>query len=138
MSKRKKKTTNRSRKRRPITNPCPSHPSWSMARYRAFILSAMRKAWMKWPPKYEALARAKREYKGSNTRQKFEYQCAHCRAWFKGKEVSVDHIIPWGSIQGLSVEEAWSRLLVPVDALQVLCNKCHTKKTQQETRSDCV
>jgi 5-methylcytosine-specific restriction endonuclease McrA len=105
-----------------------------MARYRAFIRSAMRKAWQKWPPRYAALAAAKRPYKGSNPRQKFEYQCAHCCGWFMGKEVSVDHIIPWGSIQGLSLDEAWSRLLVPIDQLQVLCGPCHDTKTGAEKR----
>lgn len=49
-----------------------------------------------------------------------------------GKEVSVDHIIPWGSIVGLSVDEAWSRLLVPVEQLQVLCDTCHDAKTAIE------
>lgn len=49
-----------------------------------------------------------------------------------GKAVSVDHIIPWGSINGLSHEEAWSRLLVPVHQLQVLCEPCHDAKTEAE------
>lgn len=49
-----------------------------------------------------------------------------------GKEVSVDHIIPWGSINGLSHEEAWARLLVPVHQLQVLCEPCHDAKTEAE------
>ena len=138
MAKRKKKTTTRPRKKRPIADPCPSYPSWSMARYRSFVRSAMRRAWLRWPPKYEALNLAKRKYEGPNARQKFEYQCAHCRAWFMGKEVSVDHIIPWGSLEGLSVDEAWNKLLVPVDQLQVLCNKCHKTKTKQENSSDCV
>ena len=49
-----------------------------------------------------------------------------------GKAVSVDHIIPWGSINGLSHEEAWSRLLVPKEQLQVLCEPCHDAKTEAE------
>lgn len=54
-----------------------------------------------------------------------------------GKTVSVDHIIPWGSINGLSHEEAWARLLVPKHQLQVLCESCHNTKTtaEKETRS---
>jgi 5-methylcytosine-specific restriction endonuclease McrA len=106
-----------------------------MSRYRAFIRSAMRKAWQKWPPRYEALHAVKRSYKGSNPRQKFEYQCAHCSGWFMAKEVSVDHIIPWGTINGLSIEEAWNRLLVPIEQLQVLCSPCHDIKTAAEKRS---
>lgn len=92
----------------------------------------MRKAWQRWPPRYAALAAAKRPYRGDNPRQKFEYQCACCSDWFMGKQVSVDHIIPWGSIQGLSLDEAWGRLLVSVDQLQVLCDTCHDAKTAIE------
>jgi 5-methylcytosine-specific restriction endonuclease McrA len=103
-----------------------------MARYRAFVRSAMRKAWVKWPPRYEALRLARRNYKGSNPRQKYEFQCAHCTEYFSAKEVSVDHKIPWGSINGLSIEEAWARLLVPVHQLQILCNPCHDRKTDSE------
>jgi hypothetical protein len=52
-----------------------------------------------------------------------------------GKEVSVDHIVPWGSVNGLSHEEAWARLLVPVHQLQVLCSPCHDIKTAAEKES---
>ena len=135
-SKKTKKTVARRkpviRKKRPITDPCPAHPEWSSARYRTFIRSAMRKAWMKWPPRFAALQRARRAYSGSNPRQKFEVQCAHCEHWFAQKEISVDHIVPWGSIVGLSLDEAWSRLLVPVSGLQCLCSKCHDHKTASE------
>jgi hypothetical protein len=48
------------------------------------------------------------------------------------KEVSVDHITPWGKIDDLSLHEAWARLLVPVDALQILCKGCHDHKTDNE------
>jgi 5-methylcytosine-specific restriction endonuclease McrA len=92
----------------------------------------MRKAWQKWPPRFEALKRVRRPYVGPNTRQKWEYQCAHCSGWFLAKEVSVDHITPWGSLNGLSNDEAWARLLVHVDALQILCKPCHDRKTDSE------
>lgn len=103
-----------------------------MARYRTFVRSAMRKAWMKWPPRYEALKAARRDYHGPNPRQKFEFQCARCKHWFMQKFISVDHIVPWGSIVGLSLDEAWSRLLVPVSGLQCLCDDCHDTKTAAE------
>jgi 5-methylcytosine-specific restriction endonuclease McrA len=103
-----------------------------MARYRTFIRSAMRRAWMKWPPKYQCLHAARRPYVGPNKKQKWEAQCAHCKKWHMLKDVAVDHIIPWGSIVGLSIDEAWSRLLVGIDGLQVLCDPCHTIKTNGE------
>jgi hypothetical protein len=40
--------------------------------------------------------------------------------------------VPWGNIDGLSIEEAWSRLLVPVSGLQVLCTDCHDAKTAED------
>jgi 5-methylcytosine-specific restriction endonuclease McrA len=120
------------RKKRPIADPCSTHPQWSMARYRTFIRSAMRRAWMKWPPRYEALRLARRPYVGPNKRQKFEFQCAHCKCWHMQKEVSVDHITPWGYIWESTLMDAWSRLLVAVSQLQVLCKPCHDRKTESE------
>lgn len=84
---------------------------------------------MKWPPKFEALKLARRPAKSGNKRLKWEFQCAHCKQWFQGKDVTVDHIVPWGNIWKLSIEEAWARLLVGVDQLQVLCKLCHDIKT---------
>lgn len=117
------------RKKRPVTDPCPTYPEWSMSRYKTFVRSAMRRAWMKWPPKFEALKLARRPSQSDNKRLKWEFQCAHCKQWHQGKDVAVDHIIPWGSIWNLSIEEAWSRLLVGVNQLQVLCRLCHDAKT---------
>lgn len=120
------------RKKRPVVDPCPTHPLWSMGRYRTFVRSAMRRAWLKWPPRFEALKRVRRPYVGPNKRQKFEFQCAHCRQWHMGKNVAVDHIENWGQIWNLSLADAWSRLLVAVEKLQVLCSDCHKRKSGEE------
>jgi 5-methylcytosine-specific restriction endonuclease McrA len=48
------------------------------------------------------------------------------------KEVSVDHITPWGYIWESTLMDAWSRLLVAVSQLQVLCKPCHDRKTESE------
>lgn len=125
--------TSKPRKRRAIVDPCPYHPSWSMARYRTFVRSAMRRAWLKWPPRFEALKLARRPSQTDNKKQKWEFQCAICKKWHMGKNVSVDHITPWGKIWELSLAEAWSRLLVGVSQLQVLCDGCHDHKTQTES-----
>ena len=87
---------------------------------------------MKWPPKYECLKAARRTYVGPNKKQKWEFQCASCKSWFIGKLVAVDHIIPWGSIWDLPIADAWSRLLVGISQLQVLCKTCHDHKTLTE------
>lgn len=129
----KNKPVRKIRKKRIILNPCLNYPAWSLPKYQNFIRSAMRQAWRKWPPRYDALKLARRKYIGSNKKQKWEFQCAVCQHWFMGKNVCVDHIEPWGSLVGLSHEEAWSRLLVSVTALQVLCRECHTRKTHTES-----
>jgi len=122
----------KTRKKREIVNPCPNYPVWSSAKYQTFIRSAMRNAWRRWPPRYEALKLARRKYVGTNKKQKWQFQCADCQEWFMGKQVSVDHIEPWGKIWELSLQEAWSRLLVSVTSLQVLCKPCHDRKSKTE------
>jgi len=110
------------------TPPHPEYPSWTEARFRQFIRSALRAAWSRWPPKYEVLAAAKRTVSGK--RHKYEFQCASCKQWFKQKEVQVDHITPVGS------DTDWiqfiQRLFVGKNKLQVLCSECHNLKTKRE------
>jgi len=130
MAKAKRKTS--CRKKRAIKNPCPNNPAWSLARYQGFVRSAMRRAWLKWPPRFEVLKLARRPYVGPKKLQKHEFQCAKCHTWHVGKNVFVDHIVPWGSIWNLSLAEAWARLLVPATMLQVLCKTCHDLKTASE------
>jgi len=110
------------------TPPCEPYPSWTEAEFRQFIRSALRSAWNRWPPKYEALNQARRTVAGQ--RHKYEYRCAECRQWFKQKEVQVDHIVSAGS------DADWntfiSRLFVGEDKLQILCKPCHAEKTKRE------
>lgn len=122
----------RPRKGTPRTAPCPTHPEWSIARYKTFVRSALRKAWSKWPPKFVALRRAQRPSQSDNKKLKWEYQCAHCKEWHRGDFVSVDHIVPWGDPWSMTFEAAIRALLVGADELQVLCNTCHDIKTAFE------
>jgi 5-methylcytosine-specific restriction endonuclease McrA len=79
---------------------------------------------------------ARRDYKGPNKRQKYEYQCKKCKKWCPEKEINVDHVLPAGSLNTaqdlpLFVE----RLFCEQDNLQVLCVSCHDKKTLKEKQS---
>lgn len=100
------------------------------------IRSALRRAWLRSPERTEALLGARREYKGDNVRQKWEYQCNKCRKWFIQKEVSVDHIIPCGTFLK---HEDWSTfgpaLFCDSSGLQVLCKTCHNAKTKEERKN---
>ena len=101
----------------------------------AFIRSALRQKSRWWKPIALAKANAKRIYKGPIKRQKFEYQCNHCKKWFPDKEVDVDHIIPAGTLKcAADLPGFVERLFCEVEELQVLCNDCHDEKTQNEKK----
>lgn len=130
-----KTSPSKSKKGRATTPPYEAWPSWSEAKFWQFIRSGLRAKWSRWPPKYAVLDKAKREYKGDNKRQKFEYKCAKCKKYFPAKEVSVDHIEPVGTLRCFEdLPDFCRRLFVGVDKLQVLHKACHDKKTLQERK----
>ena len=105
----------------------------SESAFWSFIRSALRQKSRWWKPITQCKLEAKRTYTGPLKRQKFEYQCNHCKGWFPEKKINVDHIIPAGSLNcaedlGPFVE----RLFCEVDNLQVLCETCHDVKTKLE------
>ena len=103
------------------------------AAFWSFIRSALRQKSRWWKPIAQAKAKAKRDYKGPLKRQRYEYQCAECSQWFPDKQINVDHIIPAGTLRCANDLPGFvERLFCEVDNLQVLCSKCHDKKTQHE------
>lgn len=105
--------------------------NWTKAKYRGFIVSALREASLRWPVKHDVLNAAKRdigpELKRNNPRCKFEYQCASCTYWFIGKQVNVDHIEELGDI--LQDPGGYiGRLFCEADGMQILCHGCHLAK----------
>jgi 5-methylcytosine-specific restriction endonuclease McrA len=103
---------------------------WTKSRFHSFVTGALRMASNRWPPKYKARAKAKIRYG--------VYRCAgyggiephECRA----KEAKVDHIEPAvdPAIGFTTYDEFIKRLFVEEDGLQVLCDTCHNKKSNQE------
>lgn len=110
------------------TPPHPAYPAWTEAKFNQFIRSALRAAWNRWPPKYEALNDARRIVTGK--RHKYEYQCNTCKGWFKQKEVQVDHVEPVGTLTSWDIFVA--RLFVAKEKLQILCYECHAIKTKKD------
>lgn len=109
---------------------------WTDARYRTFIVSALRAASRKWPPKFETLQEA---YAGQLLNPKTKriskhYKCKACKEIYPGKEVQVDHIQPVVSpTTGFTTwDEFISRLFCEKENLQVLCSECHNVKTKEE------
>jgi len=117
------------------TPPWPEYDAWTTARYWQFIRSALRKAWMKWPPKFQVMKEHRRDVK--NKRHRFEYKCQKCKGWFVQKEVAVDHIEPAGALNRYEdLVPFMQRLFVGVDKLQLLCRNCHAIKTKEERDGD--
>jgi 5-methylcytosine-specific restriction endonuclease McrA len=111
---------------------------WTSARFKSFIISALRSGMRRFPNKAGALKAAftKRKRNTRTNRLGKHYRCAGCGGEFPHREVQVDHIEPV-----VSAENGWtnwddfvSRLYCSVDGLQVLCMKCHTLKTQAENK----
>jgi 5-methylcytosine-specific restriction endonuclease McrA len=99
----------------------------------SFIRSALRQKSRWWKPISLCKQNAKRNYKGPNKRQQYEYQCNYCKKWYADKNINVDHIIPAGTLTCANdLPEFVERLFVEVNGLQVLCQDCHNIKTKQE------
>ena len=105
---------------------------WTEARYRGFIVSALRSATRRWPPKYE---RIKDAYCGTKRNKRTgrdakHYSCATCGGEFPQREVQVDHIEPIGTCP--TWDEFIEKLFCEKDNLQVVCKPCHKIKTKEE------
>lgn len=103
------------------------------AAFWSFIRSALRQKSRWWKPITQAKIDARRAYKGSNKRQKYEYQCNKCKKWYPDKQINVDHIQPAGELNTANDLPGFvERLFCETDNLQVLCTTCHDKKTKAE------
>lgn len=129
---RKNSTAKKSRGKTP---PFEEYPEWTEARFWSFVRSALRAGFNRWPPKWKVLEAAKRPYKGKNKQQKWEYQCASCSQWVKGKDISVDHVTPAGALSNYDhLVPFVQRLAVGTSKLQALCKSCHKAKTAKERK----
>ena len=109
------------------------------------IRSALRRLSIYWKPAQEAKKRARRNYKGKG-RQKYEYQCASCKKWFKGTDINIDHKVEVGTLRSSDDLKGFvDRLFIEnPDGYQILCknkrNKmgklihegCHEKKGKKK------
>jgi 5-methylcytosine-specific restriction endonuclease McrA len=105
----------------------------SESAFWSFIRSALRQKSRWWKPITQCKLEAKRAYKGPLKRQKFEYQCNHCKGWFPEKKINVDHTYPVGALNCAEDLPGFvERLFCEVDKLQILCSDCHDIKTKSE------
>ncbi len=108
---------------------------WTEAKFRSFIRGNLRRVSQKWAPIQTVLAKARVE-RGS-------YLCACCNEIVPAtikvdgkriKNVHVDHIEPVidPNVGWVSWDSLIERMFVEEDKLQVLCDSCHTIKTNNE------
>lgn len=115
--------------------------SWTEARYRAFVVGALRSATRRYPPRNAALKNAfveQRISKKSNRLAK-HYRCAICRNLFTSTDIQIDHIEPVvdPKVGFVSWDVYISRMYCEVDNFQVLCKPCHKVKTKEERQQKC-
>lgn len=132
---RKKKIIKKPRKSVPKTR---NAGKWTESQYFSRIRSALRRTFRFWGPMQLALDKASRPSRSENKRLKKEYQCAHCKEWFKRADVEVDHIIPCGSLNSYKDIPSFLERLTPesIEAFQVLCKPCHLIKTKKDREND--
>lgn len=114
---------------------------WTDGRHRAFITSALRAAFRKFPNKFIALKNAfvGRSKNKRTGRDAAHYKCASCKKFYVATDIEVDHINPVVcTTDGFINWDVYiDRLYCPVDNLQVLCKPCHKKKTANERSKQC-
>ena len=88
------------------------------------IMAGIRRAFLIHPYRLRALENAK---KYGN-----KYTCNDCYHQFERSQVTTDHIEQVGSFS--SWDEFIERVFVTPDKLQVLCIRCHKKKTKKEMK----
>ena len=115
---------------------------------KSWITQQLRRLSLRWPPRGRALKASRRElprkikkdgtpYKKAN----YEYQCNICKEWFRNKDIELDHINPVVDVksEAMSEEEFYSTFIMGLfcyeDNFQVVCSKCHTKKSKKENKT---
>jgi hypothetical protein len=101
------------------------------AQYFSKIRSILRSGFRYWKPMQMALEKASRPSQSINKRIKKEYQCNHCKNWFKRADVEIDHVLEAGSLNCYEDIVPFIQRLTKEDitSYQILDKKCHKIKT---------
>jgi 5-methylcytosine-specific restriction endonuclease McrA len=115
-----------------------TNKEWTDARLKAFIISGLRAASRRYPPKFETLHEAKttKKINQKTGRLAQHYMCNACKEEFPAKEIQVDHKKPvidpkFGFVDWNTYVE---RMFCKKSNLQALCLNCHKKKTEKEKK----
>lgn len=107
---------------------------WTEARFRGFVRSALRTAWMKWPPnqltkKNARVARGRYKCAGYKKRNHVVPNSIKVEGKRKNN-IFTDHIIPVGTHKDW--DSTVEGMFCETDNLQLLCKDCHDRKTKDE------
>ena len=112
--------------------------NWTPGRQKGYITSTLRKGFIRWPAKFEALKKALvgKKVNKKTGRVAAHYSCAICHNHFTSQEVQVDHIVPVVCTKkGFHTWDTYiERLFCTADNLQVVCIPCHKKKSALENK----
>jgi len=121
-------------KRKTLLKPY-NNGTWTKSRYMQQVRSFLRNAFRYWLPIKDAKLKNRRSNQSGNKRLKWEYQCFHCKQWFMGKDVQVDHSIPCGSIKELWDVPLFIQKLTAESGYELLCKPCHQVVTTEERKA---
>jgi len=109
---------------------------WTQSRFNSFIRGALRQAWMRWPPNQQTKknARIKRgTYLCQGWKRKPHQVTSSVLIEGKRKNnIFTDHIEPIGKHTDWNI--TITRMFCEEDNLQLLCRKCHDRKTKEEKK----
>lgn len=92
---------------------------------KQYIVASLRMASLRWPPRNEALKRARVD--------RGFYECAACKKSWHRFGVQVDHIKPAVKLSGFTTWDDYVERMLPLpEGYQVLCKPCHEEKTKSE------
>lgn len=105
----------------------------TQAKHMSNIRGMLRRMTRFWKPKQLAL-KAVSKVVISGGKKTIRYQCKHCREWYIGKNVEVNHIIPAGSLKSYADLPSFCENLFVEDItlLEVLCKECHARVTKEQ------
>jgi hypothetical protein len=112
------------------TPPYENWDKWTQARFWTFIRSALRNAWNKYPPKFEALKQAEigRRINKNTGKLAKHYMCSECGEVFIAKDVVVHHKVDAGMLKTYEDLPLFVKnLFCNVNDLSVVCKPCHKK-----------
>lgn len=119
-----------------MTNKPYNNGQWTNARFRSFIVSAIRGASQKWQPKWDAI-NAVFVKKGKNPKTGRPcklHRCCGCGELFPKGEMRADHVDPVvdPDIGFTTWDEFIERMFVEREGFQAICVGCHKIKSAEE------